>query len=88
MPETELSLMFSFEILGEIRSEKDSANWLGYFNSDMVIGLWLIPFDTDAFLLSWSILEKWTCEPKAFSFQCMTKFTTNKKLKKKNSKDS
>ena len=54
----------------------------------MVIGLWLIPFDTDAFLLSWSILEKWTCEPKAFSFQCMTKFTTNKKLKKKNSKDS
>ena len=30
MPETELSLMFSFEILGEIRSEKDSANWLGY----------------------------------------------------------
>ena len=24
-----------------------------------------------------------TCEPKAFSFQCMTKFTTNKKLKKK-----
>ena len=25
-----------------------------------------------------------TCEPKAFSFQCMTKFTTNKKKKKKN----
>ena len=24
-----------------------------------------------------------TCEPKAFSFQCMTKFTTNKKRKKK-----
>ena len=24
-----------------------------------------------------------TCEPKAFSFQCMTKFTTNKKFKKK-----
>ena len=24
-----------------------------------------------------------TCEPKAFSFQCMTKFTTNKKKKKK-----
>ena len=24
-----------------------------------------------------------TCEPKAFSFQCMTKFTTNKKIKKK-----
>ena len=24
-----------------------------------------------------------TCEPKAFSFQCMTKFTTNKNLKKK-----
>ena len=23
-----------------------------------------------------------TCEPKAFSFQCMTKFTTNKKIKK------
>ena len=23
-----------------------------------------------------------TCEPKAFSFQCMTKFTTNKKNKK------
>ena len=22
-----------------------------------------------------------TCEPKAFSFQCMTKFTTNKKKK-------
>ena len=22
-----------------------------------------------------------TCEPKAFSFQCMTKFTTNKKIK-------
>ena len=21
-----------------------------------------------------------TCEPKAFSFQCMTKFTTNKKI--------
>ena len=30
-----------------------------------------------------------TCEPKAFSFQCMTKFTTNnkkKELKKKNQK--
>ena len=26
-----------------------------------------------------------TCEPKAFSFQCMTKFTTNKKILKKNS---
>ena len=25
-----------------------------------------------------------TCEPKAFSFQCMTKFTTNKKKKTKN----
>ena len=25
-----------------------------------------------------------TCEPKAFSFQCMTEFTTNKKKKKKN----
>ena len=24
-----------------------------------------------------------TCEPKAFSFQCMTKFTTNKKKKSK-----
>ena len=24
-----------------------------------------------------------TCEPKAFSFQCMTKFTTNKKNKNK-----
>ena len=24
-----------------------------------------------------------TCEPKAFSFQCMTKFTTNKNFKKK-----
>ena len=24
-----------------------------------------------------------TCEPKAFSFQCMTKFTTNKKKEKK-----
>ena len=24
-----------------------------------------------------------TCEPKAFSFQCMTKFTTDKKKKKK-----
>ena len=24
-----------------------------------------------------------TCEPKAFSFQCMTKFTTNKKKKRK-----
>ena len=23
-----------------------------------------------------------TCEPKAFSFQCMTKFTTNKKKKR------
>ena len=23
-----------------------------------------------------------TCEPKAFSFQCVTKFTTNKKKKK------
>ena len=30
MPETEPSLMFSFGILGEIRSEKDSTNWLGY----------------------------------------------------------
>ena len=27
-----------------------------------------------------------TCEPKAFSFQCMTKFTTNKKKKKKEKK--
>ena len=27
-----------------------------------------------------------TCEPKAFSFQCMTKFTTNKNLKKKKKK--
>ena len=25
-----------------------------------------------------------TCEPKAFSFQCMTEFTTNKKKKRKN----
>ena len=24
-----------------------------------------------------------TCEPKAFSFQCMTKFTTNKKKKER-----
>ena len=24
-----------------------------------------------------------TCEPKAFSFKCMTKFTTNKKKKKR-----
>ena len=24
-----------------------------------------------------------TCEPKAFSFRCMTKFTTNKKKRKK-----
>ena len=31
-----------------------------------------------------------TCEPKAFSFQCMTKFTTNKKIyiKKKIRTDS
>ena len=27
-----------------------------------------------------------TCEPKAFSFQCMTKFTTNKKKKEKKKK--
>ena len=27
-----------------------------------------------------------TCEPKAFSFQCMTKFTTNKKKKRKKGK--
>ena len=27
-----------------------------------------------------------TCEPKAFSFQCMTKFTTNKKKKERNKK--
>ena len=27
-----------------------------------------------------------TCEPKAFSFQCMTKFTTNKKRKKERKK--
>ena len=27
-----------------------------------------------------------TCEPKAFSFQCMTKFTTNKKKRKKENK--
>ena len=27
-----------------------------------------------------------TCEPKAFSFQCMTKFTTNKKKKKEKKK--
>ena len=27
-----------------------------------------------------------TCEPKAFSFQCMTKFTTNKKKKEKEKK--
>ena len=27
-----------------------------------------------------------TCEPKAFSFQCMTKFTTNKKKKKEKGK--
>ena len=29
-----------------------------------------------------------TCEPKAFSFQCMTKFTTNKKKKKEKKKNS
>ena len=29
-----------------------------------------------------------TCEPKAFSFQCMTKFTTNKKIKLKKKKRS
>ena len=28
-----------------------------------------------------------TCEPKAFSFQCMTKFTTNKKKKEKPSQE-
>ena len=28
-----------------------------------------------------------TCEPKAFSFQCMTKLTTNKKKNKKNKKN-
>ena len=27
-----------------------------------------------------------TCEPRAFSFQCMTKFTTNKKKKRKRKK--
>ena len=27
-----------------------------------------------------------TCEPKAFSFQCMTKFTTNKKKRKEKKK--
>ena len=27
-----------------------------------------------------------TCEPKAFSFQCMTEFTTKKKKSKKNQK--
>ena len=27
-----------------------------------------------------------TCEPKAFSFQCMTKFTTNRKKKEKKRK--
>ena len=27
-----------------------------------------------------------TCEPKAFSFQCMTKFTTKKKKKKEKKK--
>ena len=27
-----------------------------------------------------------TCEPKAFSFQCMTKFTTNKKKNKNKNK--
>ena len=27
-----------------------------------------------------------TCEPKAFSFQCMTKFTTNKKFLKRKKK--
>ena len=27
-----------------------------------------------------------TCEPKAFSFQCMTKFTTNKKKEKRKKK--
>ena len=27
-----------------------------------------------------------TCEPKAFSFQCMTKFTTNKKKQKTKNK--
>ena len=26
-----------------------------------------------------------TCKPKAFSFQCMTKFTTNKRKKKRSS---
>ena len=29
-----------------------------------------------------------TCEPKAFSFQCMTKSTTNKKKKKKEKKSN
>ena len=28
-----------------------------------------------------------TCEPKAFSFQCMTKFTKKKKKKKKQKQD-
>ena len=28
-----------------------------------------------------------TCEPKAFSFQCMTEFTTNKKKKEKEKKE-
>ena len=28
-----------------------------------------------------------TCKPMAVSFQCMTKFTTNKKKKKKNSQN-
>ena len=32
----------------------------------------------------WQTVLRWTCEPKAFSFQCMTKFTTKiKKFKKK-----
>ena len=28
-----------------------------------------------------------TCEPKAFSFQCMTEFTTNKKKERKRKKN-
>ena len=36
--------------------------------------------------VGWGIGMGKTCEPKAFSFQCMTKFTTNKKKIKLNLK--
>ena len=51
-------------------------------------------WDTRSDLVLWDDLERAggegggggigmgnTCKPKAFSFQCMTKFTTNKKIK-------